>query len=126
MKLIFLPNDFSVCSLAEIPKVLPKGLFFLGRTNDEISLVCETAVCPKNTLAREEGWVAFKVDGTLDFSLVGILEGIAKCLAEEGISLFALSTYKTDYVLVKKEQAKKAENALRQKGYAVDAYATEV
>ena len=86
--------------------------------NDQlISLVCETASVPENTLAREDGWRAFRVEGTLDFSLTGILSGLSAVLAENKIGIFAVSTYNTDYILVKEENFEKAAAALEAAGY---------
>ena len=75
---------------------------------------------PENTFAREDGWRAFRVQGTLDFALVGILAKIASVLAEERISIFALSTYNTDYVLVKEKEFVRAMDALKKNGYKID------
>ena len=63
---------------------------------------------PPNTIQRDDGWKVFRIQGVLDFSLIGIMAEIAKLPAEHGISIFALSTYNTDYILVKKEHYQKA------------------
>lgn len=68
---------------------------------------------------REDGWRAFRAAGPLDFSLTGILAGIASVLAAAGIPIFAVSTYDTDYVLVKTERYEAALDALRAAGYDV-------
>jgi hypothetical protein len=65
------------------------------------------------------GWVCFKVEGPLEFSLVGILAGISLALAEAGVSIFALSTFETDYILVKRNQVEVAKEALTSAGYQI-------
>ena len=121
LKLKSLPLDLTVCKLATLDQLdLSAGFFFVARTDEEISLVCETARVPENTLAREDGWRAFRVEeGPLDFSLVGILSRISAVLAENQIGIFAVSTFNTDYILVKKENFPKAQKALISAGYIV-------
>lgn len=116
MRLEILPEYFTVCKVKEIPSSLPP-FSFLARTDEEISLVCPVKDAPKETLAREDGWRSFRIQGVLDFSLVGILAGIAGILAERKIPIFALSTYNTDYVLVKEENLPAAREALWTAGY---------
>ena len=108
----------TVCKL-EGMTMLPEGLCFFARTDEEISLVCETVYVPENTTAREDGWRAMRVVGELDFSLVGILAGISEILAENRIGLFAVSTYNTDYILTKTENFERALDVLRNAGYAI-------
>ena len=119
LKLKSLPQDLTVCKLASLNQLdLSAGFFFVGRTDEEISLVCETSRVPENTLAREDGWRAFRVEeGPLDFSLVGILARISAVLAENQIGIFAVSTFNTDYILVKRENFPKAQKALTREGY---------
>ena len=119
LKLKSLPLDLTVCKLATLDQLdLSAGFFFVARTDEEISLVCETARVPENTLVREDGWRAFRVEeGPLDFSLVGILARISAVLAENQIGVFAVSTYNTDYILVKKENFPKAQKVLTSEGY---------
>ena len=118
--MIIRPLDFdiTVCQVenAELLDVR-KDFYFVGKTEKEISLVCKTEDVPARTLQREDGWQGFYIDGTLDFSLVGILSRIAGLLADQGISIFALSTYNTDYVLVKKADFSRAMNILTRNGY---------
>lgn len=92
---------------------------FLSKTDEEISLACETADVPSNTVARDDGWRAFRIRGILDFSLIGILSRISAILAEEGIGIFAVSTYNTDYIFTKAECFSKALTALEKEGYAI-------
>lgn len=120
MQLNLLDFDLTVCQVENVQQLnLQQDFFFIGRTEKEISLVCKTADVPERTLRREDGWRGFYIAGALDFSLVGILAGITGLLAEKRISIFALSTYDTDYVLVKKERFQDALSLLRQNGYTI-------
>ena len=78
-----------------------------------------TEDAPAATLAREDGWRAFRVEGVLDFSLTGILSGLSGVLAENGIGIFAVSSYNTDYILVKAVDFARAMAALEQAGHEV-------
>ncbi len=121
MKLKTLNQDFSVCKVADYSLVnLDAEYTFLGRTDEEHSLVCPTSQVPSNTTERDDGWNGFRIQGVLDFSLVGILAKIAGILAEHGISIFAVSTYNTDYVFLKKENYQKALEILSGAGYEVE------
>jgi hypothetical protein len=94
MELDILNKAFTICKLPEDSPGKPRdGFFFLSRTDDELSLVCETSFVPERTLARDDGWRGFRIRGVLDFSLIGILADISGRLAREGISIFAVSTY---------------------------------
>jgi len=115
-----IPVDFTVCRVESLSGICMDSEFmFIGKTDEELSLVCPTADVPDNTLEREDGWLGFRIEGVLDFSLVGILAGISKVLADSGIGLFAVSTYNTDYILVKRENFDKAMSALALSGYSV-------
>ena len=108
----------SVCRVADFSGVDRDGEYvFTARTRDEYSLVCPTQRVPDGTQKREDGWRMFRVCGALEFSLVGILAGISGVLARAQIPLFVLSTYDTDYVLVRSEHRKQAEAALAEAGY---------
>ena len=74
---------------------------------------------PKNTIIREDGWKAVRICGELDFSLIGILAGITRILAERRIGIFAISTFNTDYVLTKEVDFEKAIHALKEAGYSI-------
>ena len=108
---------FSVCKVTDYTEIdIERPFVFTGRTEQEKSLVCPTTIVPQNTTDREDGWRAFRVCGKMDFSLVGILSGITGILAEGGISVFAISTYDTDYVLVKEDEFEKALRMLNNAG----------
>jgi len=120
MKIKVLPQALTVCKVERISEIdLSRPLYFIGKTDEELSLVCETAHAPARTLEREDGWRGFRIEGTLDFSLVGILSKLSGILAEAGIGIFAVSTYDTDYILVKAEKLNKAKDALSKRGYIV-------
>ena len=78
-------------------------ILFCGKTDEELSLVCLTKDVPAAAEPRDDGWKAFRIQGVLDFSLMGILSKLSGILAENHIGIFAVSTYNTDYILVKKE-----------------------
>ncbi len=121
LKLKTLPFALTVCKPAFAEQIDPAmDFYFLGRTDEEISLVCRTEDTPAETLAREDGWRAFRIEGTLDFSLVGILSKLSAILAENGIGIFAVSTFNTDYILVKAENLDRALAALAAAGYGVE------
>ncbi len=120
MKLKKLVFDITVCKLEDVSSVdLSREFFFLGKTDEEISLVCKTEDAPSNTIERDDGWRGFRIEGVLDFSLIGILSKISSILAENKIGIFAVSTYNTDYILVKKENFDLAMTVLAEAEYEI-------
>ena len=116
-----LPYALTVCKVESLAAIdLSAEVFFIGKTDEELSLVCRTEDTPARTTEREDGWKGFRIEGVLDFSLIGILSKISTVLAEAGIGIFAVSTYNTDYVLVKAEQFDRAMDALAGAGYQVN------
>ena len=92
--------DFSVCKVEDFSMVDPaQPFYFTGRTDEENSLVCMTENVPKNATERDDGWKAFRIQGVLDFSLIGILSKISALMAQHDIGIFAVSTYNTDCLL---------------------------
>ena len=75
-----------------------------------------TTQAPQNALEREDGWKMFRVAGILDFSLIGVLAKISSLLAQKGIGIFVISTFNTDYILVKKEDYDRAYDAMKEGG----------
>ncbi len=121
MELRKLPDKMTVCKVSSVSDIdLTGEFYFIGRTEEEISLVCRTEDTPEHAIGREDGWRGFRIQGNLDFSLVGILSQIAGILAEQEISIFAISTYHTDYILVKEEDFDHAMEVLALAGYDVD------
>lgn len=120
MELRVIEQDFSVCKVKDLSQVnFTDEYCFLGKTDEEISLVCRTDCLPRNTVEREDGWRAFRIQGVLDFALIGILARISALLAEQKIGIFVVSTYNTDYVLTKRENFEQALAALERAGYVI-------
>ncbi len=120
MEIKKISGDFTVCKVADFSGVnLDAKYCFTGKTEGESSLVCLAEDVPKNTTHREDGWRAFRIEGALDFSLIGVLAEISAILAEAKIPLLALSTFDTDYFFVKKDDEMKALNRLSEKGYKI-------
>lgn len=121
MKLRIIDTEFSVCKVEDYSEIeLSQPFVFTGATDEEKSLVCPTTLVPSNTTEREDGWKAFRIEGVLDFSLIGILSKISTLLAENGIGIFAISTFNTDYVLTKTRDFERAIKALESAGYEID------
>ena len=120
MEIKKIDHNFSVCQVEDYSLVnLNSEYSFIGKTDEEKSLVCITDEVPANVIQRDDGWKAFRIQGVLDFSLIGILAKISAALADNGISIFAVSTYNTDYVLMKKENYQKALDVLKALGYMI-------
>ena len=120
MELKKLEYDLTVCKVAAITDIdMTADFFFIGKTDEEMSLVCETHDTPKNTTERDDGWKGFRIQGVLDFSLIGILSKLSGILAENHIGIFAVSTFNTDYILVKAENFEKALSVLSAEGYTI-------
>ena len=120
MKLKKIPYRLTVCKVKDISDIdMDAEIYFIGKTDEELSLVCITENTPSNTIERDDGWRGFRIQGTLDFSLVGILAKISGILADHKISIFAVSTYNTDYVLVKEENFDRALSILEAEGYSI-------
>ena len=122
MELKAIPYDLTVCKVADTAAIDLSGEFyFIGKTDEELSLVVPTDAVPAETTERDDGWRAFRIQGVLDFSLIGILSKISGLLADAGIGIFAVSTFNTDYILVKKENFEKALGVLADAGYQIAA-----
>lgn len=120
MKLKKLEHKLTVCKVADINDVdTGKDFYFIGKTDEETSLVCKTDDTPQKTTERDDGWRGFRIQGVLDFSLIGILSKLSAILAENGIGIFAISTFNTDYILVKAENFEKALKVLSDAEYDI-------
>ena len=123
MKLKILDSTFSIVKIPPtetIPSWATKcDIFSITRTNEELSIVCPSELLPSNEEIREveNDWKCIKVEGILDFSLTGILSSLANTLAENKISIFAISTFNTDYLLVKGHSIEKARVVLENEGH---------
>ena len=116
-----LKDRFSVCKVIDYSGIdLIQPFCFTGATDEERSLVCPESLVPGNTTERDDGWRGFRIVGQLDFSLIGILACIAEVLASNRISIFAVSTFNTDYILTKEENFEKALEVLMDAGYVID------
>ena len=119
-KLKILDGQFSIHRMSPDivipPQVYKSDFYSIVKTDDEVSIVCDSSI----ELRSEEsniGWTCFKFVGTLDFSLTGVLSRISSILADSKISIFALSTYNTDYILVESQNILETKKALIESGY---------
>jgi hypothetical protein len=122
LTLSILPETLVICQMdkdARIPDWLLASTFYsITKTAEEQSIVCSQIHVPEG-IKRDEGWRCLKVEGPLDFSAAGILASLTMPLAKEGISVFAMSTYHTDYLLVKERHLEKAVQILAQNGHQI-------
>lgn len=120
MKYRVLAEQLAVCRLAAADRVpawaLQGGFFCLARTPDEFSIVCPEA-CVPGGVQTELGWLALKLEGPFPFSMTGVLASFLQPLAEAQIPIFAISTFDTDYVLIKHEFVERACDALATAGH---------
>lgn len=120
MRIKRMSYDVSVCKVKDVSQIdMDDNFCFVGKTDEEISLVCKTEKVPTNTMEREDGWKAVRIEGVLDFSLIGILAKISGILAENEIGIFVISTFNTDYILTKSESFEAAITALKKEGYEI-------
>ena len=122
LRISVLDERLAVCRLdplAELPPWATAAAFYsVTRTPDELSVVCPEEIVPDG-VTREGGWRALRLEGTFDFEQVGVLASVAGPLAEARVSIFVLSTFDTDYVLVKEPQLDAVVAALRDHGHEV-------
>jgi hypothetical protein len=123
LQLLVVAGTFAVSRLpanAPLPTWATAGEFYsLTRTADELSVVCQEGNVPDG-VACERGWRCLRVAGAMPFAVVGVLASLTAPLAEAGISLFAISTFDTDYLLVKAERFPEAVAVLRAAGHRVE------
>ena len=120
LMLRLLDLDLAVCKIRDLQNVdLKEGFFSVTRTEQETSLICESKRIPHDCIRAEKGFRAFQIMGKLDFSLIGVVAGITSALTKNKISVFVLSTYDTDYILVKDCKVEQAIDALIGAGYSV-------
>jgi hypothetical protein len=122
LSLKLLPERMAVCRFeptAPLPGWIGEsGFYSLTRTEAELTLVCpETHLAP-GTIS-ETGWRCFKVQGLLDFSEIGIILSLTRPLAENGVAVFVMSTFDTDYFMVKEKDLAKAIDALTAEGHQI-------
>jgi transcriptional regulator len=122
LHLLAVPGSFAVCKLppgAALPVAPPGAFWSVTRTADELSVVCEEAAAPEGANC-ERGWRCLRVAGAMPFTLVGVLASLTAPIARVGVGVFAVSTFDTDYLLVKSDDFPKAVAALRTAGHAVE------
>jgi hypothetical protein len=121
-ELSLLPERFAICRLAPdavVPEWATRGEFFsITRTSDELSVVTETVLVPER-LRTEVSWRVMKVHGPFDLSEVGVLAALVAPLATAGVSVFTISTFDTDYLLLQCSQLREAVASLRNAGHTV-------
>ena len=120
LRMAALEQEFSVCKVKDYSLIdLGQPFVFTGSTDEERSLVCPTAIVPQNIVERDDGWKVLRIIGILDFSLIGILARISSVLAENRIGIFAVSTFNTDYIFVKKNDFDKSIKVLEDVGFII-------
>ncbi|MGX9756862.1 ACT domain-containing protein [Clostridioides difficile] len=123
MKLKLFLEEYAVCRLnsnSKIPTWIDtKNFYSITKTDDELSVVCSNNNIPSDVKSEKE-WRILKILGPLDFSLIGILSKISGLLADNKISIFAISTYDTDYILIKEKDIKNACKILNCNGYEIE------
>lgn len=120
MNIKLLDYDFSIVKVDNINNIdFNKEYFFYSKTDEEISIVCKGIDEPKNYISISRNWKGFRIDGVLDFSLIGIIKEVSTILANNKIGIFVISTYNTDYVFVKEENFIKTVDLLKANNYIV-------
>ena len=120
MKIEIINGLFTVCQLKKGIQIdINRPFTFVSRTDEELSLVCPTEDVPKGTFRREDGWQMMRIAGKLEFSEVGILARLSALMASASIPIFAVSTYNTDYILVKDTHIDRAVRILSEHWYDI-------
>ncbi|MEA4853511.1 MAG: ACT domain-containing protein [Christensenella sp.] len=120
MEIAVFQGVYAVGLLDHIPQHLPKtGFCSISVGEDEVSLVCREESMPEYSSHIQRGYRLFRIQGTLDFSLIGVIAKISAVLAKEKIPLFCVSTYRTDYFLVEEIYLQRALAALQNAGYRI-------
>jgi uncharacterized protein len=121
MNLTPYPERYAICRLestASTPSWARGDFVSITCTKNELSVVCEQDAVPTD-IRCERDWCVLQVEGPMDLAIVGVLSSLTKPLAEAGINLFAISTFDTDYLLVKAQRLEAAKIALEQAGHKV-------
>jgi hypothetical protein len=122
LSLKILPDRMAVCRFeptTPVPDWIDQsGFYSITRTEEELTIVCAETLVARGTTS-EAGWRCFKVEGPLDFSEIGIIFSLTQPLARSGVSVFVLSTFDTDYLMVKEKNLSEAIDALRAEGHKI-------
>jgi hypothetical protein len=123
LKLEWIQGRYAVCRLdprQQIPSwaLNADGLVSITRTHDELSIIVHEELVPDG-VRTERGWVALRVVGDLDFSIVGIVARLTTALEKAGVATLVISTYRTDALLIKSGYSRQATDALRAAGFVV-------
>ena len=121
MRLIIMKGEYSIFKLekdGDMNLPVPEGFVSYTRTGEELSLVCRSGAVT-GCLKEESGWRLLMVEGPLDFSMTGVISSISGPLAGAGISIFVISTFDTDYLLIKSDRVRDAARVLSENGFLV-------
>lgn len=121
LTLSVLPGRYGIYRFAEsatIPSPTAEGLWAFVRSEGEVSIICREGGCP-HANRKEEDWRVFRMHGPFDFSLTGIIAEVSGALARAGVGIFAISTFDTDYILVKSANLARATDALTKAGHVI-------
>ena len=117
MDLQMLNQKFSVCKVKELDQeLLKKEFVFVGNTDNELSLICESSLIPKDCIVVEEGWECFRIAEDASFSKYGMIAFLAEIIASRKTSILVVGTFDTDYILVKEEKMPEVVEALKENG----------
>lgn len=119
MKLKLFKGDYMILKLNKPMDTKIDGIFFYAQTTDEYSLVCSSKNDVKNIYSSEKDYKLIKIEGILDFNLVGIISKISTLLAQNNISIFVISTFNTDYFMIKESALKKTTELLVSNNYTI-------
>ena len=121
MELEIIEKSFNICKVKSLEQIdFSREYVFLSKTPDEISLVCEADYTPPGVIITESDWKALRVSGVLDFDMIGVIAKITNILTDEKVSIFVISTYNTDYILIKEKDFDKGIRALLQSGCVIN------
>ena len=120
MTLKVINEEFTICKLKNFSQIdIREPFVFTGSTDGEKSLVCPTRLVTSEVIERRDGWKALRIEGILDFSLIGIIAKISAILADNGIGIFVVSTFNTDYILTQADRFEMALRLLSDAGYCI-------
>ena len=115
-----LDGEFSICKIDNVEQVdFSREFVFLSKTDDEISLVCESDYIPSYVISSETAWRGLKIFGKLNFDMIGVIAKITNILAKAEISVFVVSTYDTDYFFISDENFNAGVRTLADNGYVI-------